>query len=72
MYDEKLATAYSTILLTPSGERTVLTYRGASHNMKSSDFLIRNIRSEWMYITSLAGNMDLLSRLIKHAGAKRY
>lgn len=67
VYDEKLSTGYSTILLAPNGERTILTYRGAAHNLKSSDFHIHNLRADWLYISSLAGNMDLLARLIKHA-----
>ncbi len=69
VYDEKLSTGYSTILLAPNGERTILTYRGAAHNLKSGDFHINNLRADWLYITSLAGNIDLLSRLLKHAQA---
>jgi ribokinase len=67
VYDEKLSTGYSSILLAPNGERTILTYRGASHNLKANDFHIKNLRADWFYISSLAGNMDLLARLIKHA-----
>lgn len=65
--DTKFATAYAAILLSPSGERTILGYRGASHNLHAKDFAIRNFRADWLYITSLAGNIDLLKRLLKHA-----
>jgi sugar/nucleoside kinase (ribokinase family) len=68
-YDTKFHTAYSTILLAPNGERTVLVYRGASHNLKASDFAIKHLQSDWFYISSLAGNLDLLGRLIRHAEA---
>ncbi len=69
-YDTKLGTQYSTILLSPTGERTILVYRGASHDMKATDFAIRNIEADWLYISSLSGNMDLLTRLLKHANAR--
>lgn len=67
VYDTKLTTGYSTILLAPSGERTVLSYRGASHELKTKDIAIRTLEADWFYITSLAGNLDLLSKLLKHA-----
>jgi ribokinase len=66
-YAAKEATSYSAILLAPNGERTVLNYRGASHNLTAADFAIRQLAADWLYITSLAGNFDLLKRLLKHA-----
>lgn len=69
-YDPKLSTGYSAILMAPSGERTILSYRGASHALKAADFPIRNLEADWLYITSLAGNLDLLERLLKHANSK--
>lgn len=65
--DTRHNTGYSTVLLAPGGERTVLSYRGASHHLQASDFPIKNIRADWFYISSLAGNFDLLKRLLKHA-----
>jgi ribokinase len=67
VYDAKLATGYSTILLAPNGERTILTHRGASHDLKAKDIAIRTLEADWFYITSLAGNLDLLGKLLKHA-----
>lgn len=66
-YDENLTTSYSAILLAPNGERTILNYRGASQALRRDDFPLGSLRCDWFYISSLAGNMDLLSRLIKHA-----
>lgn len=66
-YDTKLATGYATLLLAPNGERTILAYRGASSNLKADDFAIRNLDADWMYISSLAGNIDLLKRMLNHA-----
>jgi ribokinase len=67
VYDGQLATGYSTIMLAPGGERTVLTYRGASHALTVKDMAIRTLEADWFYITSLAGNLDLLGKLLKHA-----
>jgi sugar/nucleoside kinase (ribokinase family) len=68
--DPRLSTGYSVILLAPSGERTILSHRGASHELKAKDIAIRTLEADWFYITSLAGNFDLLSRLLKHANTR--
>ena len=65
--DVKLNTGYSVIMLASSGERTILSHRGASHALGANDVAIRTIEADWMYITSLAGNFDLLGKLLKHA-----
>lgn len=69
--DSKLATGVSVLLMAPGGERTVLVYRGASQDLNASDFPIRNLTGDWMYITSLAGNFDLLKRFLKQALARQ-
>lgn len=66
--DHKLGTGYSTILLADNGERTIMAYRGASSELKTKDFAgLDDFHADWMYISSLAGNMDLLKNLLKHA-----
>jgi sugar/nucleoside kinase (ribokinase family) len=65
--DDKHGTGYSVILLAPNGERTILAYRGASENLRQHDFSQHPIQAHWMYISSLAGNMDLLKRLLQYA-----
>ena len=69
IYDPKLSTSYSALLVAPSGERTILNYRGASHNIDPSDIAIRTLEADWFYITSLAGNFKLLGKLLNHAVA---
>jgi len=69
-FSEQFNTGYSAILLAPKGERTVLTYRGASHHLEVTDFPIRNLEADWLYVASLAGNFELLARLLKHANSK--
>jgi sugar/nucleoside kinase (ribokinase family) len=61
---DKDHTGYSTILLSTNGERTILTYRGASEHFERQDFDLEKIEADWLYITSLAGNMELLEYLL--------
>jgi sugar/nucleoside kinase (ribokinase family) len=70
VYDDKHGTGYSVLLLAPTGERTALVYRGASHELKAADVDVARLDADWFYITSLAGNFDLLSKLLKHASLK--
>lgn len=66
-YDNKLSTSYSALLLAPNGERTILTYRGASSTLGARDVAIRTLEANWFYISSLSGNFDLLGKLLRHA-----
>ncbi len=66
---EKQKTGVSVVLLdTKSGERTILTYRGASarfNNLDEND--LETINPDWMYVTSLRGDMDTLLRFFEKA-----
>lgn len=64
------STGYSVLLLAPSGERTILTYRGASTHYDASKFRSSSIESDWLYISSLSGNIGLLEDLVAHAKDK--
>ncbi|MBI1960668.1 MAG: carbohydrate kinase family protein [Candidatus Liptonbacteria bacterium] len=48
--DAKDETAYSTILLSSSGERSILTYRGASEDMRPADVPTERLHARWAYI----------------------
>ncbi|MBO4854851.1 carbohydrate kinase family protein [Candidatus Saccharibacteria bacterium] len=67
-------TGYSLVLLTPGGERTILTCRGASAKFDAIDPNdLENIHPDWIYVTTFRGNMDALDRLFTKArslGAK--
>ncbi len=60
---EEYNTGYSVLLLAPNGERTILTYRGASTHYNSDDFHIDGGEGDWVYISTLAGNMKLLDNI---------
>lgn len=68
--DDEQGTGYSTILLAPNGERTILTYRGASqrYKLKPSDF--HDTHPDWLYISSLSGDTDALETILDYAHAK--
>jgi sugar/nucleoside kinase (ribokinase family) len=60
-YAPKLHTGYSVLLLAPGGERTVLTYRGASARFDMFDPADLDLISpDWLYVTNLHGDMQTL------------
>jgi len=58
--DGELATDYSTILLAPTGERTILIYRGASQHLNWNEHDLGELKAKWAYVTSAAGNFEFL------------
>lgn len=64
-------TGCSVILLdVRTAERTILTYRGASasfSNLNPDD--LDNIQPDWLYVTSLRGDMDTLLKFFEKAHA---
>jgi len=59
-------TDYSTILIGPDGNRTILVYRGRTR-VTSSLIDFKRVNSSWFYIASLEGNLDLLEELLDFA-----
>ncbi len=66
----KLGTAYSLILFSPSGERTILTYKGEGKNFDDNKIKWDEVESKWFYVDSLGGNLDLLEKIIEVAKEK--
>lgn len=64
--DKNLDTAYSTILLY-GGERTILSYHGASHHLLISDFNFSQTKSKWWYISLPGNSYKIFEKLIKVA-----
>ena len=71
-YDEHKATGTSVILLNSrGGERTILTYRGAStkfDNFKADTLDL--ICPDWLYVTTLRGDIETLTSFFKKAHEK--
>ena len=62
-------TGYSVLLLAPNGERTILTYRGASMHYSPQQFQLDGLHPDWLYVSSLAGNMPVLRHIFAWAYA---
>lgn len=71
VYDRQRGTGYSVILLTWRGERTILVYRGASADFHGRDFHWNKMRSNWLYVSSLGGEMDTLRRIWRQAKQRK-
>ena len=73
-YAKNTPTGYSVIMLTPGGERTILTCRGASTRFDAIDPKdLETIYPDWLYVTTFHGDTDSLDQLFtkaKSLGAK--
>jgi sugar/nucleoside kinase (ribokinase family) len=68
-YSERLNTGYSVLLLAPNGERTILTYRGASTHYDKKNFDLGEVEADWLYVSSMAGSMEVLDAIFHQAKA---
>src|SRR5665811_730830 len=66
-YSEKLHTGYSVVLLASTGERSFLTYRGASTHYDIKNFDLSESDADWIYVSSMAGNMEILDKIFAQA-----
>lgn len=66
-YSKRYNTGYSVLLLAPSGERTILTYRGASTHYDIKNFDLKKAGADWLYVSSMAGSMQVLNKLFQQA-----
>lgn len=67
---ETETTDYSTILIGPDGDRTIFVYRGGTR-LEASVIDFQKINSFWFYLSSLEGNIELISKLIAFARENR-
>lgn len=65
--DLDTSTAYSVIFLTESGERTILSYKGAGEKLKEKEIFWDKLKTKWFYLGSLAGNEVLLRKIFSFA-----
>ncbi len=61
---KKDGTAYSTVLLTPNGERTILIFRGAGEHVSERDLPLSSLRTRWVYFAPGKIPLPLLERTI--------
>ncbi len=65
--DKDVPTAYSVIFLAESGERTILSYKGAGEDLAEKEIPWKKLKTKWFYIGSLGGNEKLLQNLFSFA-----
>lgn len=65
--DKKTPTAYSVIFLTESGERTILSYKGAGENISEKEIPWNKLKTRWLYLNSIGGNLNLLKKALLFA-----
>ncbi len=61
-------TNLSVILLEPQGERVVFVHRGVA--IKSYQLKINNLKTKWIYLSSVNGNLKLLEKIASYAREK--
>lgn len=64
-------TSYSTILVSQGGGRTALIYRGASNQLSWRKVAWAKLRPRWFYVSSLGGDLQLLTKIVRHAQSKK-
>jgi len=60
-------TALGVQLSALNGERSVLVNRGVSSDFTDADIPWKALKSDWIYMTSLAGNLALVHKIVRHA-----
>ena len=60
-------TGYSALLKPYSGDRTILIHRGAALYYEKADFNLNNIQADWLFVTSLNGDLKILKQLVDWA-----
>ncbi len=66
-YSKTVGSGYSCILLAPSGERTIMSYRGASSHYEVNFEDFHGAHPDWIYLTSLEGNFEVIDTIFKYA-----
>ena len=60
-------TAYSVILVSSNGERSILSYKGEGAHWNVDAIAWAQIEAPWMYVNSLGGHLDVLDRIVAEA-----
>jgi len=66
----KKPTAYSTLLLSKTGERTVLVARGAADELRVTPSLLAKAKARWVYIAPGGISFSVMTKLVNHFAAQ--
>jgi ribokinase len=64
-------TAYSVVLVSRGGERTILSYKGEGTHWQIDQIPWDRMEAKWVYVNSLGGHMDILERISALATEKK-
>lgn len=62
---------YSLILVTATGDRSILVYRGASEDLNETAVPWDSLKTDWFYVSSVAGNFNLLEKVAELARTQK-
>lgn len=65
--EEGEETGVSVVLVSGEGGRSIVTYRGASGMLNRKDIPWKALRTKWLHISSLGGQIELLKELVDWA-----
>lgn len=69
--EKNALTAYSTIFLSPTGERTILVYRGASEDLKIQEIPFKKLKASWVYISPGKIPFEVIEKIFNHFFEKK-
>jgi sugar/nucleoside kinase (ribokinase family) len=69
--DPREGTGYSLILVSGSGQRAILVYRGASRNIDPKRIDWKRLDPSWIYLTSVAGNAQILKSIFSQVKTRK-
>jgi len=69
--DAKEGTGYSLILVSGTGQRAILVFRGASRNINAKLIPWKRLDPDWVYLTSVAGNKTILADIFRAAKTRK-
>ncbi len=62
-------TAYSVILVDPSAERTILSYKGEGQHLEGMSLNLDDVKTKWFFVSSLGGHVEVLHKVVTWATA---
>jgi ribokinase len=68
--EEDEETGLSSIMVSSDGGRAIAVYRGASKMLTETDIPWERLETEWLHISSLGGQVELLHELLRFAREK--
>lgn len=66
VFSKDKGTAFSVVMVSPGGERTILTYRGAGEEWPKSEIPFKKLSARWAYIVPSKISFSTISLMVAH------